>query len=334
MVNLEHKLTVDDLIVEYMMYKVKNGYEPSFLTTEFINFLYFFESKMLVEDSLYENEKLFQRFFERKAESDWSITIDWKTDKKKIIPHMDMVYSDKDNDYLIKSNYKLSDYDRSVINTYFMDNGMEQYDDFKGQTFKIRNIIGKWLADYPKRKIDETIEIEEQNLLVGKYIVAEIITNIWNSYIDKQIQNHTWPRQCKDMNKYLFEMDLANIIGTKSIKKDLIELYSALSKRIAILYQTDKKLKISSFSNGYLAHANYKLLVQGYENIISIAFGKYNKSLEVDLSTLTFKESHEIDGVYNWDEDPDIKTTTTSVGNKNVKKLVKNLDNHNSNQNA
>ena len=91
MVNLEHKLTVDDLIVEYMMYKVKNGYEPSFLTTEFINFLYFFESRMLVEDSLYENEKLFQRFFERKAESDWSITIDWKTDKKKIIPHMDIV---------------------------------------------------------------------------------------------------------------------------------------------------------------------------------------------------------------------------------------------------
>ena len=32
MVNLEHKLTIDDLIVEYMMYKVKNGYEPSFLT--------------------------------------------------------------------------------------------------------------------------------------------------------------------------------------------------------------------------------------------------------------------------------------------------------------
>ena len=334
MVNLEHKLTVDDLIVEYMMYKVKNGYEPSFLTSEFINFLYFFESKMLVEDSLYENEKLFQRFFERKVERDWSITIDWKTDKKQVIPHMDMVYSDKDNDYLIKANYKLSDFDRSVINTYFMDNGLGKYDDFEGQTFKIRKIIGEWLADYPKRKIDETIEIEEQNLLVGKYIAVEIITNIWNSHIDEQIKNHTWPKQCKDMNKYLFEMDLAEIIGTKSIKKDLIELYSVLSKRIAILYQQDKKLKISSFSKEYLAHSNYKLLVQGYENIISIAFGKYNKSLEVDLSTLTFKESHEIDGVYNWDEDPDIKTTITSVGNENVKKLVRNLDNHNPYQNA
>lgn len=42
MINLEHNLTVDDLIVEYMMYKVKNGYEPQFLTSEFMEFLRFF----------------------------------------------------------------------------------------------------------------------------------------------------------------------------------------------------------------------------------------------------------------------------------------------------
>lgn len=330
MVNLEHKLTVDDLIVEYMMYKVRNGYEPSFLTSEFICFLYFFKSKMPVEDSLYENDKLFQRFFERKSERDWSRTVSWSTDKKEIVPHMEMVYSDKDNDYLIKSNYKLSDYDISVINTYFMPGGQWG----QGKTKEIRNIISEYLSTQPKRSIDENAKVDDNDLIVGKYITAEIITNIWNSYIDKQIQNHAWPRQCKDINKYLFEMDLAEIIGTKSIKKDLIELYGVLSKRIAILYQQDKKLKISSYTNGYLAHANYKLLVQGYEDIISIAFGKYNKSLEVDLSTLAFKESHEIDGVYNWDEDPDIETTTTSVENENVKKLVRSLDNYNSNQNT
>lgn len=330
MVNLEHKLTVDDLIVEYMMYKVRNGYEPSFLTSEFISFLYFFESKMPVEDSLYENDKLFQRFFERKSERDWSRTVSWNTDKKEIVPHMEMVYSDKDNDYLIKANYKLSDYDKSVINTYFMPGGQWG----QGKTKEIRNIISEYLSTQPKRSIDENAKVDDNDLIIGKYITTEIITNIWNSYIDKQIQNHAWPRQCKDINKYLFEMDLAEIIGTKSIKKDLIELYSVLSKRIAILYHQDKKLKISSYTKGYLAHANYKLLVQGYENIISIAFGKYNKSLEVDLSTLTFKESHEIDGVYNWDEDPDIETTTTSVENENVKKLVRSLDNYNSNQNT
>lgn len=54
-----------------MIYKVKNGYEPSFFTSEFITFLYYFEDKMKVEDVLYDNNKLFQRFFERKAKVDW-----------------------------------------------------------------------------------------------------------------------------------------------------------------------------------------------------------------------------------------------------------------------
>ena len=44
MINSEHNLTVDDLIVEYMIFKVKNGYEPQFLASEFIEFLHFFES--------------------------------------------------------------------------------------------------------------------------------------------------------------------------------------------------------------------------------------------------------------------------------------------------
>lgn len=325
MVNLEHKLTVDDLIVEYMMYKVKNGYEPSFLTSEFINFLYFFESKMLVEDSLYENDKLFQRFFERKSERDWSRTVSWSTDKKEIVPHMEMVYSDKDNDYLIKANYKLSDYDISVINTYFMPGGQWG----QGKTKEIRNIISEYLSNQPKRAIDENTKVDGNDLIVGKYITAEIIANIWESHIKVLVENQEWPRQCSDINKYLFKIDLAKIIGVKSIKSKLIELYNVLSKRIAILYHQDKNLRISTNSNVYLARANYELLIQGYEKIMGTTFGIYKKSLDVDLAVLTFKESHEIDGVYNWDEDPDIKTTTTSIGNENVKKLVRSLDNHN-----
>lgn len=326
MVNLEHKLTVDDLIVEYMMYKVKNSYEPSFFTSEFISFLYFFESKMQVEDSLYENDKLFQRFFERKAERDWSRTVNWNTSKKEIAPHMEMIYSEENNDYLIKANYKLSDFDRSVINTYFMDNGMGKYDDFHGQTFKIRSIIEEYLSTYPKRKIDESIETDDNNLIIGKYIAAEVIANVWDSYIEEQIEDHKWPRQCNDINKYLFKIDLAKIIGVKSIKNQLIELYKVISKRIAILYHQDKNLRISTNSNVYLARANYELLIEGYEKTIGIAFGNYKKSLDIDLSTLTFKESHVLDGIYDWYKDPDVKTTTSTVGNDNVRKLVRSLD--------
>ncbi len=317
MVNLEHKLTVDDLIVEYMMYKTNNGYEPSFSTSEFINFLYFFESKMKVEDALYENEKLFKRFFERKNESDWSNE-----------SHMNMIEDEISNDYIIQANYRLGDYDRSVINTYFMDGGMGEYTDFKGQVFEIRKIIEEYLADVSKRKIDNIIDIDENDLLMGKYVAAQIIQNIWESHIDKLIENQEWPRQCKDINKYLLETDLSTIINLKSIKKELLELYNAISKRIAIMYHQDRNLQISSFGGSYLAMANYKLLIEGYENLFSIAFGKYNKSLNINLSTLTFRESHELGGVYYWDDDPDIKTTTTSIDDKNVKNLVRSLDKH------
>lgn len=322
MVNLEHKLTVDDLIVEYMMYKVRNGYKPSFLTSEFISFLYFFESKMSVEDVLYENDKLFNRFFERKAENDWSRNVSWATKEKEIVPHMDMVYSEKDNDYLIKANYKLSEYDRSVINTYFMPGG--QYGE--GKVKEIRNIIGEYLSNQTKRKIDENVEVDGNDLVIGQYVSAEIISHIWDSYTSGLIKNNEWPRQCTDINKYLFNTDLATIIGVKSIKNQLIDLYNGFSKRIAILYNQDKNLRISSASNVYLAESNYKLLIQGYEKIMGTTFGQYKKSLDVDLSTLTFKESHELSGIYNWDEDPDIKTTSNKVGNDKVKKLIKNLN--------
>lgn len=45
------------------------------------------------------------------------------------------------------------------------------------------------------------------------------------------------------------------------------------------------------------------------------------KSLEADLSDLTFKESHYVDGVYYLDEDPDIETTTKSIKNEAVKNI-------------
>jgi len=316
MVNLEHELTVDDLIVEYMMFKVKNGYEPSFLTSEFIGFLYFFESKMPVEDALYENEKLFTRFFERKAESDWRRTVSWKNEE--VVPHMDMVYSQKDNDYLIKANYKLSEYDRSVINTYFMDNGMGKYENYKGKTYEIRQIIGKYLSTQEKTKIDENVEVDSNDLVIGQYVSAKIVESIWDSYTNELMEDNMWPRQCTDINKYLLNTDLAKIIGVKSVKNKLIELYNEFSKRIALLYHQDKNLQISNRSNSYLAAANYELLIQGYEKIMDTTFGTYKKPFDIDLSALTFKESYKTCGIYI--------PTTNKISNDNVKKLVKNLN--------
>ena len=326
MVNIDKNLTVDDLIVEYMMYKVNKGYEPQFSTLEFRDFLEYFKSKMPVYDTLDINEELFQRFMKRKSESDWSHIIDWKTNKKQVNPHMDLIYSEKDKDYILKANYRLSDYDKSIINTYFMDNRMSKFEHFKGTAAKIRDIIGEYLIGQPKRKFDETVAVEEASLVVGKYVACEILRNIWSSYINKQIEEHKWPEQCQDIEKYLLERDLAEIIGLKSIKKELLKFYKVMAKRIAILYQQDKNLKISSNYGSYLARSNYELLMDGYKEIFEIAFGRYKSSLNIDLALATFQESHEVDGFYMWDEEPDIRTTTFPIENDNVKKLVRSLD--------
>lgn len=324
MVNLEHKLTVDDLIVEYMIYKVKNGYEPSFLASEFIDFLHFFEKQMQVEDTLYESDKLFSRFFYRKNKSDWEI--DSNFSKEENTSHMEITYSEKDNDYIIKANYKLSEFDRSVINTYFMDNGMGRFDDFKGQTFKIRTIIGEYLATFPKRKIDESIKPNDKELLLGKYIAANIIESIWNSYIEEKTKKQNWPRQCDDIYKYLFEIDLAEIIGVESIKKQLLQLYNEVAKIIAILYHQDQNLQISSHTNRYLAKANYDLISDGYEELMAIAFGEYKKSLDINLSKSTIFEY--IKDYYNnsYLNHDNVKITVFTAENDNVKKLVRNID--------
>lgn len=324
MVNLEHKLTVDDLIVEYMIYKVKNGYEPSFLASEFIDFLHFFEKQMQVEDTLYESDKLFSRFFYRKNKSDWEI--DSNFSKEENTSHMEITYSEKDNDYIIKANYKLSEFDRSVINTYFMDNGMGRFDDFKGQTFKIRTIIGEYLATFPKRKIDESIKPNDKELLLGKYIAANIIESIWNSYIEEKTKKQNWPRQCDDIYKYLFEIDLAEIIGVESIKKQLLQLYNEVAKKIAILYHQDQNLQISSHTNRYLAKANYDLISDGYEELMAIAFGEYKKSLDINLSKSTIFEY--IKDYYNnsYLNHDNVKITVFTAENDNVKKLVRNID--------
>lgn len=332
MVNLEHKLTVDDLIVEYMMYKVNNGYEPSFLASEFMSFLYFFERKMKVHDSLHNKKKLFDRFFERKGESDWYTTVDYHLDKKISTPHMDMVYSNDDRDYLIKANYRLSEYDRSIINTYFMDNGLSKYDDYDGEAKKIRTIIGEYLKDFPKRSIDESIEVSESDLDIGKGVAALIISQIWDSFVEMHVKYQSWPRQCTDINKYLLDLDLAEVIEVKSIRSELLALYRSLSKRIAILYSQDRKLCISTGGNGYLAKSNYDLIAQGNEELFKMAFGPYKKHLNIDLSKSAFTESHEDGGIYDWDDDPDYISKTTKLGNSNTKLLVKNLDNKSSNK--
>mgnify|MGYP005767205541 FL=1 len=305
----ECKLTTDDLIVEYMAYKIQNGYEPQYFVSEFMDFLRFFKNHMNItenEDDKVENGyPLMLNFFKRKK-NDWFQK-----------PHMDVLYNSKEKDFLIKANYLFSAYDLSVINTHHME---------KDQVKKIRTLIEEFLKNMPKRNLDIK-NYNAQDLLMGKQVSVTLIAHIWESFISDLVKKGKWPTQCTDIFKYLLDFDLAPLIELPSIKQDIIKLYQILPIRIANLYQElEGNVKIESQGN-LLAQANYNLLIKGFEDIIGIAFGNKKKTLNIDLTKHTFTEIHEREGTYFWDDDPDIVRNTTKIGNEQAKQLVLRLEN-------
>lgn len=250
MVKLKHMLTVDDLIVKYMIVKVELGYEPSYTIDEFISFLKYFTQYKEVNDVTYDGNMLFDRFFERKK-NDWMVSLGRD---KVFVPHIERV-----NDDLIISKYNLSCYDDSVINVYFMS---------RDEKIEIVNLIINFLKDKPKRNADTSIDISKNSLMVGESISALFVNLIWEQYVKEKVLNRCWPQQCRNIHQYLFDMDLAEIINLSSIKGDLLQFYKNISKRISVLIEKDPSLMIRSIDSSYLAYANYRYIMEGYEELL------------------------------------------------------------------
>lgn len=328
MENKEYKITVDDLIVEYMVYKVTNGYDPSFSLSEFRTFFSFFESKMKVEDTLDNGIISFQRFFEKKEKHDW-----WRykniliSEEKEIIPHMEMIYSEKDHEYIILANYNLGSSDMGELNTYSEKYVPCKRAEAEKKTAIVRDLIQQFLSTYPKRKIEENIEITESDLMIGKYVCAEIILYLWQDYIKKY--EDYFPFHCRNIHEYLFHFDFAKIIKIPSIREEIFELYLTLPKKIAYLYHKDNCLKISSLPTDYLAYANYKLLKQDHEKIMENAFLEsfYNGWLFINAKDLTFNICYASTDVrYSFGFGLGTVKNTTSLGNEKAKKVIADLD--------
>ena len=307
-----YKLTVEDLITEYMISKVRGGYDPRFTGKEFLKFLSFFESKMKVEVSTYDTEDLFNRYYNLKMENDWFYK-DWKTEEIVEKPSMKLGHDGKD--VYLEATYNLSNRDKNTE--------MER----AGITNDVKNIIADYLFDKRKRNLKESIAPDVDDWLIACSAAATIIDEIWQKSIKKYIDHNQWPIQCTDINKYLFETDLASIIGLESKKEQLCNLFDVLSKRIAILYHQDKNLQINSTDNPYLAYSNYKLLIEGQEDLINKVYGKYQKQMKLDFTKQVYEETHEADGVYDYDEDPDIVRNESPIETEKTKKLVHNIYN-------
>ncbi len=283
MEKLEQKLTVDDLIMEYILYIIKNGYDSQFSATQFMVFLHFFENQMEVEDVLYGKKQLFTRFFERERE---------------YTSHLDMEYNRNLKDYLIQANYQLNASDCDSLTTNFIDSSDVE---------KIRKLIAQFWEKVQKRKINTSIFIKKENLLIGKYTASEMIMNALTKNLGLDYE--------KLVSDELFELQ-----ALEPLEELLPDFYDEISKRIAILYQCDQNLKINNDENRYLANYHYHLLKDGYGGIFERLSVRDLAKLEIDLNQKSFisREQKAEQEIIN----------QTEIGNDKAKTFSKILDNH------
>lgn len=268
---LGSKLTVDDLIVEYMIAKLKGGYEPSFSIDEFMTFLKHFESLMKVEDVLSDGEALFKRFFERKKEYGWNRLTYRLPFETVFVPHLTL------NDGIIKPNYNFSRYDKTVINTYYM----------KENTVKeIRNIIYDYLEQFPARKLNMPKVVYDFNKNIGANIATNVVNNIWEGFL----------KSYKDkINDYNIDLTF--------IKESILKYYFILKQRIICLYGEDKNFEVSSCASNYLAYSNYLALINGYEKFAEFAMANNRDVFSIKIKYDVNEKKYTSDNAYKINEE-------------------------------
>jgi len=277
-----NSINVSDLISEYLIYKLKNGYGKMISYIEFKEFISFLKNSIpnieiigYVDDG----EILFNNFFNKKVTNDRTYMLNWENMNNTCVYHIDLYANG--NDSTLTANNLLNEYDISILSCNCS----------LDLSKKIRNVIKEYLLAKKTLKIDINIELGEDDIQIGKYSAAVMFNDIWEGYIDGLINNHVWPKQCTDIRKYLLEEDLASIINVPSIRDELFKFYNIVSKRVAVLVHEDSSLVLSSIPNRFLPKANYDLVISGYEELAKLAYKNGKRQLVLDLS----KENKYID---------------------------------------
>lgn len=234
----EKACNCNNIITEYIVEKVRNGYELSCTSEELMEVLEMATSFVDV------NTKNFCDAVERYIEGNASKRKVWS------VRQGDFVYNPivkRTESGLIIPTYDLSRPSQSV-----MDYALSQY----LTEFMKRNC--------EKRKVDETISIDYQTTQFSQSAAAALVCDIWSKKIGRLIENGRWPIQCTDIKEFLIDQDLASIIKESPMREDLLNFYFDVANRIALLSVKDYNFRMTNYDNEVLAKANFDFVIDGY----------------------------------------------------------------------
>ena len=221
---LEHS----DLIVEYLIVRLRNNISSS-LTLE--NYMYF-----LTE---------FNRYYGPLLPDEIDCV-------KKIINSVkgrkDIDVLCNDGKVIFNASYELTDDSEKSIRTFYIpEESREALDRYM-----------QFIASYEFEKMEE-YDTDDVN---ASALSSFITSKIYESDIKDRIAAGNWPKYAYDMERFLFGYDLSKELGLPSFKQKYMDLYHRVNASIGYMYYTDPRLKISNTSRSLLARYNYNRMVE------------------------------------------------------------------------
>lgn len=249
-----------DLINGYIAQKIKSGYEPRCTKEELIKLLDFMSYFLKYYNPTTKYELVLEEYISGMGSKDkvWNIA-------KGNFDYPALVIRTKKGFYLPTYNLK-----ESI------------------ESEEIKELFAKFLEhNCSKRRLNETIQVDEETSLFGYRCASAIILYLWEKKIHKYMESGFWPEQCRDINRFMLEMDLASVIKLPSLKEELLSLYHTISKNIMLLSQDNPNFQMSNQDSALLAKSNFDLAMGGKPYFQRIS--NCDEIVSIDRRTQEFK---------------------------------------------
>lgn len=253
----------------------------------------------------------------------------------KIVKNLEKILETYDNKETLKYNSE----NNTLIPTYNTTENINLY-------YNYSNI----LSEYINKELDLELKclkvrklnnlnkcrIEKDKLLLesAKKVGAFYINNLLDIYIAKLIEEKKWPIQYKDIDKYIFDCDLAKIIGQNITKENCTLSYLNTIYTISeILSENENKIIISNNKNNLLAYSNFIKLTMN-EEVSFLQKCEYNPrsyskpNIEliaiIDNDSITYQRSYNL---YDyWDGDVYHHIENREIDDKEIKIMKKRIN--------
>ncbi len=300
----------DELLVEFLLEKIKKGFDRTVSEKEF--------TTLILELLNNLNNSNWAGCIYKIENEDFATTC-----QKAIIKEKNGYYNSpityENNqlvgNYFLKNNYDGRKYNHA-LNKFDIINFLEQY---------VEKIVNEKKDGISKFKIETT----SKNIFeISKQISAYIVNDLMIRYVKENIKNNKWPSQCKDIDKYIFEKDLASTIDLEGTRAKFIELYNHSILSIAEMLSNDCNLQLSNNKSECLAYSNYYKIIKPFSFISNYVYNEYqllntkinikieNEKINLLESTCVFSDPYD-----EWGDQYEEKNKVLSKDNTHYTKL-------------